>query len=273
MNGKSPSIEDSASKEKAAGGTTQAESESGKGVEKETIPPTLAEAGRADDKEAPQKSASGTDDANAQGSEKAPAAEDSSSTPSKRNTESASTRTEQAPVSSSLPRGKAFHFRPDLQPVSRFSETDLRNHWLSLAEFVLHSEGNVGDRLKLLGLSTADDQTIEQMQDWLAKLSTPKTSSAQALTGEQVDKLYTKHTHSTARIEDPAGLEERSLAFMFIDNKDLTLEVFDQLWARGEPIVVDHVGDGLKLSWTPDDFIEKFGKEICGESRRGSETI
>lgn len=167
-------------------------------------------------------------------------------------------------------RGTCFHFRPDLQPVSRFSEEELRQHWISLAEFVLHSEGSVGDRLKLLGLSGADDETVSQMQDWLAKLSYSQRTASSVITEEEVRKLYTKRTHPTATVADPAEMEDRSQAFMFVDNKELTLEVFDQLWSKGEPIVVDKVGDELKMSWTPDDFIQRFGKELCGKWERVS---
>ena len=162
-------------------------------------------------------------------------------------------------------RGTCFHFRPDLQPVSRFSEDELRQHWISLAEFVLHSEGSVGERLKLLGLSGADDETVSQMQDWLAKLSHGNGARVPAMTDEEVRRLYTKRTHPVASVPDPAEMEDKNQEFIFIPNKQLTLDVFDQLWARGEPIVVDKVGDELKMSWTPDDFIKRFGKELCGE--------
>jgi hypothetical protein len=164
-------------------------------------------------------------------------------------------------------RGTCFHFRPDLQPVSRFSEDELRQHWISLAEFVLHSEGSVGDRLKVLGLSGADDDTVSQMQDWLAKLSHNQRATPLVMSEEEIANLYTKRTHPSAIIADPAEMEERSHKFMFIQNERLTLDVFDQLWGRGEPIVVDKVGDGLKMSWTPDDFIKRFGSELCGRSR------
>lgn len=161
---------------------------------------------------------------------------------------------------------KQFHFRPDLQPVSRFSKDELKKHWLSLAEFVLHSEGNVGDRLKLFGLPNADDETISQMQDWLVKLSVPPDRPPTPLSDPEIRALYTKTTNTTAEpIPDPAQLEDRSHPFTFIDAGKLSLEVFDQLWARGEPIVVDKVGDKFKMSWTPEDFIQRFGKEPCGK--------
>lgn len=164
-------------------------------------------------------------------------------------------------------RGKAFHFRPDLQPVSRFSEDELREHWLSLTDFVLHSKDGVGERLKVLGLKDADEETVESMQSWLARLEHPPPAAAPPMTDEQVSKLYTKRTHSTAKpIPDPSGLDAKNRDFLFIENKELSHEVFDQLWGKGEPIVVDKVGDGLKMRWTPDEFIERFGHEQCGES-------
>jgi lysine-specific demethylase 3 len=179
----------------------------------------------------------------------------------------ATSNTEEAKEPGAKPaRGKAFHFRPDLQPVSRFSEDELREHWLSLTEFVLHSKDGVGERLKVLGLKDADEEIVESMQSWLARLEHPPPAAAPPLTNEQVSQLYTKRTHPTATpILDPSGLEAKNREFLFIENQDLTHEVFDQLWSRGEPIVVDKVGDGLKMRWTPDDFIERFGREKCGK--------
>lgn len=130
----------------------------------------------------------------------------------------------------------------------------------------MHSEGNVGERLKLLGLSNANEEQVSQMQDWLVKMSQPLNKPPPPLSDEAVQKLYSKSTNSNAEvIPDPAKLEEKSHPFIFIDDKDLSLDVFDQLWAKGEPIIVDKVGDNFKMSWTPDDFIERFGKEVCCE--------
>ena len=165
-------------------------------------------------------------------------------------------------------RQPAFHFRSDLQPVSRFSEEELRGHWSSLAEFVLNADGSVGERLKLLGLSSAGEQVVSMMQDWVASRPAPSTpdTSTWTLKLDEVDKLYMTKTHPTAdRIPDPAGLEDHSRPFLYIDMAQLSLNAFDQLWARVEPIVVDRVGEKLKMSWTPDDFIQKFGEETCCE--------
>ncbi|ORX39603.1 hypothetical protein BD324DRAFT_614310 [Kockovaella imperatae] len=166
-----------------------------------------------------------------------------------------------APASSS--RAPNFHFRPDLQPVSRFSESELRSHWLAFADFILEGGGGVGERLEALGLQKAGESAVDAIQEWMT-LRPPQsmTIGDPPMTDEQISALYTTSSKSTAeKIPDPADLGEESRAFMKIDNEDLTNSVFDTLWRRGEPILVDKVGDKLKMSWGPDDFIARFGNQ------------
>ena len=163
-----------------------------------------------------------------------------------------------------------FHFRPDLQPISRWTEDELKEHWLSLADFVLEGEGGLNEKLTALGVGHAGEEAIEALRTWLD--SRPPESSSSQLNGsltstEEVEKLYTKITNTQAEpIADPAGLENHSRRFLKIDLNDLNNDKFDVLWARGEPIMVDKVEEGFKMSWTPDDFIERFGQQVAGES-------
>jgi lysine-specific demethylase 3 len=77
--------------------------------------------------------------------------------------------------------------------------------------------------------------------------------------------LYTKQTQPTAiPIPDPADLEAHSREFMKLGYDALTNGVFDKLWAKGEPIVVDGVGKRFQKIWTPQTMIERFGAEnVC----------
>jgi lysine-specific demethylase 3 len=163
----------------------------------------------------------------------------------------------------------AFHFRPDLQPVSRFSEAELRQHWLALVNFVLEGSDatSIMERLRLLGLAE-DDEVLEAIKGWVTSASdrTTDDSPTEVLSPGDIERLYTKSTHAEAiPIPDPAGLEEHSHQFIRTDFERLDNSRFDVLWAKGEPMVIDNVDKRLKLSWTPDDFIERFGEEPCGE--------
>lgn len=163
----------------------------------------------------------------------------------------------------------AFHFRPDLQPVSRFSEAELRQHWLALVNFVLEGSDatSIMERLRLLGLAE-DDEVLEAIKGWVTSASdrTTDDSPTEVLSPGDIERLYTKSTHAEAiPIPDPAGLEEHSHQFIRTDFERLDNSRFDVLWAKGEPMVIDNVDKRLKLSWTPGDFIERFGEEPCGE--------
>jgi lysine-specific demethylase 3 len=165
----------------------------------------------------------------------------------------------------------AFHFRPDLQPVSRFSEAELRQHWLALVNFVLEGRDAalIIERLRLLGLAE-DDEVLEAIKGWVTSSSDRANddSPSEVLSPGDIERLYTKSTHAEAiPIPDPAGLEEHSLQFIRTDFEGLDNSRFEVLWAKGEPMVLDNVDKRLKLSWTPDDFIERFGDEPCGECR------
>jgi hypothetical protein len=47
------------------------------------------------------------------------------------------------------------------------------------------------------------------------------------------------------------------------DIDQLDHDVFRSLWAKGNPLVVDGVLSKMNVSWTPEFFIEEFGKEEC----------
>lgn len=187
-----------------------------------------------------------------------------------------------------------FHIRPDLQPVSRFNVEALKEHWVRLVEFVL--DGADGDvdvgvdlsdaadvekRTKLLGLGLGAEDTdlAGAVRDWL-KIERPARKESgnskrqinpTPISGESkldLSRYYTKSTRLDVKTPiDPAGLQDRSQPFMLVNVDQLDDDLFDTLWSRGEPIVVDNVGKRFKKTWTPETFIARFGKEPCRESR------
>jgi hypothetical protein len=165
-----------------------------------------------------------------------------------------------------------WHFRDDLQAVSRFSEAELRGHWERIAEFVLsEGEGKVREKLGLLGLGDAREELVQAVESDRANPPIdPEILSEEtgppAIMQYDIEKLYTRQTHPSALpIPDPANLTEHSRQFMKVDMDKLDNPIFDILWGKGEPLVVDGVGKRMKMSWGPDDFIERFGDEMCCE--------
>lgn len=114
------------------------------------------------------------------------------------------------------------------------------------------------------GLAAAPDPTPNQQQNL-----------------EQISFNYTKYTHPNPP-SDPANLSEYSLPFIYLPSPEgLNNKAFDELWSKGEPIVVGNVnvhvggghggrrrGEGEKMGregeeWGPEKFIERFGEEQC----------
>lgn len=107
----------------------------------------------------------------------------------------------------------------------------------------------------------------------------PKPNQQQNL--EQISFSYTKYTHPNPP-SDPANLSDCSLPFIYLPSPEgLDNKAFDELWSKGEPIVVGGVnvhvggghgerrrGEGEKMGregeeWGPEKFIERFGEEQC----------
>jgi len=175
------------------------------------------------------------------------------------------------------PKGKSWHFRGDLQAVSRFGEKEISGHWERIAEFVLNDDPGGGvererERLGLLGLGDAGEEIVNAIRQ--DRPDVPLDPELQDLglakpviTLEEIKNIYTKSTNPKAMpIPDPAKLEDKSREFMMVKMDELDNERFDRLWSRGEPIVVDGVREKMKMSWGPDDFIKRFGHELCCKS-------
>ncbi|KAJ7087277.1 Clavaminate synthase-like protein [Mycena belliarum] len=46
-------------------------------------------------------------------------------------------------------------------------------------------------------------------------------------------------------------------------DSDLTEEIFRPLWAQGNPLLITDVGRKLKIDWSPEYFMKKYGTESC----------
>lgn len=186
---------------------------------------------------------------------------------------SARTRSVKPPV----PRApKVMHVRPDLLPITRFHRQDLEAHWAKLLSFVLDGDGyTLDERIKWLGFD-ADDVDLRAKVDRYVQKHASKTSSGSQDDDRDTKRYYTRSTlpdSEVPAIPDPAELEDKSHPFILVPADELDNALFDRLWAKGEPMVVDRVGNRFKQSWTPDAFIQRFGQEQCRESSQPESRI
>lgn len=102
----------------------------------------------------------------------------------------------------------------------------------------------------------------------------PNPTPSQQQNLKQISFNYTKHTHPNPP-SDPANLSNYSLPFIYLPSPEgLNNKAFDELWSKGEPIVIGgvnvHVGGGdggqrrgVGEEWGPEKFMERFGEEQC----------
>lgn len=159
--------------------------------------------------------------------------------------------------------GKHIHSRDNLQATSRFSKEEMKLNWTALVKFVLEpsTSGDIDQRIKSLGI--ADDVELSKaVTSWLeSRKGDGKDAVAQKhLTDEELKALYDA-SKDLPRVDDPAALDTHP--FMYVRGDRLDDDLFDQLWARGEPLVVHDIGHKLNMDWTPDYFIERFGRDPC----------
>lgn len=63
--------------------------------------------------------------------------------------------------------------------------------------------------------------------------------------------------------EDPAG--HRSNPFFRLSVSELEDDLFDAIWAKGVPVLVDHMLPRFGLDWSPQGFIRRAGEDVCSE--------
>lgn len=157
---------------------------------------------------------------------------------------------------------KYFHLRGDLQPTSRFTREELESNWLALVNYVLEpgDDFTIEERIASLGLEDEEEELSSAVRQWFTSQPAASPSSDEAMSEDDVRALYDASKEQPS-VPDASGVTP--LPYMFIDVDKLHNATFNQLWARGEPIVVDNVGKRLKEDWSPETFIERFGHEKC----------
>lgn len=167
------------------------------------------------------------------------------------------------------------HYGSCLIPVTRYSPSDLKRDWAALVGFVTQS-------------CTAYDETLPDLapdfQRHLQAVSGAIEASDKApLPGQEAEEVrlratlkvsdeqlssYAKRETGPMQPTDRAGLETH--AFFRLENDHLSDPIFDAMWSKGVPIVVDGIGERFKLDWTPQDFHRRMDGAEKKEDRECS---
>lgn len=165
-----------------------------------------------------------------------------------------------------------WHFRPDLIPVSSLSQEELKDHWLALAEVGVKGNLDKSEWAGLFGYKEEDGMRfVEDIEKVRSRQITAIDKDGQGEKGIvetiDVESYYTKLTHPSIPLPaDPAGLRKESLPFIKIGTEALTNPIFDVLWGKGEPMVVDGIAKKFQKLWTPNQMVANFGNENCRKS-------
>ncbi|KAF8632013.1 hypothetical protein AX17_004956 [Amanita inopinata Kibby_2008] len=141
------------------------------------------------------------------------------------------------------------HQAKDFSPMSRFCNEELTKA-IEEMEAVLQKERNRLNSGESHPIVIDDDENsdveIIDLTDTAGIPDSPAPEPAYLPTNLS-DITASTPFHELRRIHDDA----------------LTSANFDKIWTVGEPFVVTNVQRKLKLKWTPEYFIEKYGKESC----------
>lgn len=85
----------------------------------------------------------------------------------------------------------------------------------------------------------------------------PLSSNANATNGAAVASA----TPDTAVSTDTGGTPSHTM--LQITDSELTEVMFQSIWAKGEPLVVNNILPKFKIQWTPGYFIEKYAAQTC----------
>lgn len=153
-----------------------------------------------------------------------------------------------------------IHYGSCLLPVTRYDPAELKRDWAALVGFVTQSQTAYGETLPDLSLPFQQHlQAVSAIVEAGAKPRLPGQEAEEARARatsavSDLDSFASKET-STSQPVDPAGLG--SHAFFRLANDKLSDAVFDAMWSKGIPLVVDGLAERFKLDWTPESFYER----------------
>ncbi|KAF8629624.1 hypothetical protein AX15_003360 [Amanita polypyramis BW_CC] len=129
------------------------------------------------------------------------------------------------------------HSAKDFSPMSRFCNEELTKAIQEMEVLNEEQSGQLPADAKL----TEDSMSVDCAND------IPESSEPAHIPPSLSEVTISTPSHELRRISDEI----------------LTSATFNKIWSIGEPFVVTNVLHKFNLRWTPEYFIEKYGKESC----------
>ena len=167
-----------------------------------------------------------------------------------------------------------MHYGSCLIPVTRYIREELQKDWAELVAFIAQSQTAYAQTLPLLTLPFRENlEAISSAMPAGQRLPGQADEEARVLATKAILQTQLEACMSSitaaSQPTDPAGLNLNH-PFYRIGKEALSDSIFDAMWLQGVPLVVDGIGDLLKLDWTPEGFIKRTEQndldQICCES-------
>ena len=158
------------------------------------------------------------------------------------------------------------HFGSCLIPVTRYDPIELKKDWAALVGFVTQSRTAYGETLPDLALPFQQHLqavSIAMMRGDKSPLpgqeaEETRSRATLAVTVDELSSLISNQTFAAQPV-DRAGLASHS--FFRLSHDKLSGPIFDAMWMKGVPLVVDGIGERFKLDWTPQNFYERTNED------------
>ncbi|KAJ7163803.1 Clavaminate synthase-like protein [Mycena crocata] len=161
---------------------------------------------------------------------------------------------------------RAEHGAKDFLPVTRFIKQELAEAVGDMEQFLRRESISVEQPA-----ATSRSQpsvTTSSDQGSTSNSSGPRTPPDMAMSPLSSDSEATLVAASYPADLQPTiasgSVEEiPSHEIQRFQDSELTEEVFRPIWRKGDPILVTDVGRKLKIKWSPQYFMEKYGTQSC----------
>jgi hypothetical protein len=166
-----------------------------------------------------------------------------------------------------------MHYGSCLIPVTRYIHEELKKDWSGLVAFIARSQTAYSQTLPLLALPFREHlEAVSSTMPTGQPLPGQADEEARVLATKDISQAHLEAFKSSitapSQPTDPAGLNVNH-PFYRIGKEALSDSIFDAMWLQGVPLVVDGVGDLLKLDWTPEGFIKRTDRndmdQVCCE--------
>ncbi|KAK7061321.1 Clavaminate synthase-like protein [Favolaschia claudopus] len=151
------------------------------------------------------------------------------------------------------------HGAKDFSPITRFSKPELSEAIRQMEE-LLQDEGIPIPEQSIPGSSSESVLAVLRAS---SQIPSPKIAASPSNDSEATLAV---NGHSSGQSMSPSvsGLvfdDVPSHEISRFAESELTIDVFRSLWARGDPLLVTDAGKKLKINWSPEYFIEKYGEQ------------